>query len=313
MAKDLFYSLDLNLLRTFLVLSQELNMRKASERLFVSQPAISQSLQKLRNHFNDELFVKVRTGLQATPFSEELASAVTPHLDGLSNALNDTQEFIPSILDRKITIALSPIVLACLSGTLYHKIRELAPNAMLELVSWSHSTSEDIRKGKVLVGVNYELDQNKEIFNQYLMDLTGKVIVRQDHPIKQLVATPYDFEGYEIASVITPGWNDTFSTAGQIMERLNLKYSIGFRSEVIMAVIDVITHTDMYMPHSDLFPIKNYPSLRAIDIKIDGASHHYPVYSHFHIKNKHSPMLQWLNGIIQNALIEQIETNKHSL
>lgn len=58
MAKDLFHTLDLNLLKTFMVLMQERNMRKASQRLFVSQPAISQALQKLRNHFDDELFVK---------------------------------------------------------------------------------------------------------------------------------------------------------------------------------------------------------------------------------------------------------------
>ncbi|MGR5543146.1 LysR family transcriptional regulator, partial [Vibrio campbellii] len=41
MAKDLFSKLDLNLLRTFLVINQELNMRKAAERLFISQPAVS--------------------------------------------------------------------------------------------------------------------------------------------------------------------------------------------------------------------------------------------------------------------------------
>ncbi len=67
MTKDLFFTLDLNLLRTFLVLSQELNTRKAAERLFVTQPAISHALQRLRNHFNDELFVKSLNGLQATP------------------------------------------------------------------------------------------------------------------------------------------------------------------------------------------------------------------------------------------------------
>ena len=58
MAKDLFHTLDLNLLKTFMILMQEKNMRKVSQRLFVSQPAISQALQKLRNHFDDELFVK---------------------------------------------------------------------------------------------------------------------------------------------------------------------------------------------------------------------------------------------------------------
>ena len=68
MAKDLYTSLDLNLLRTFVILSQELNMRKASERLFVSQPAVSQALQKLRNHFNDDLFVKNAPWLKTDGF-----------------------------------------------------------------------------------------------------------------------------------------------------------------------------------------------------------------------------------------------------
>ncbi len=62
--------MDLNLLRTFLVLSQDLNTRKSSDRLFVSQPAISQALQKLRYHLNDDLFVKVPNGLKPTLFAE---------------------------------------------------------------------------------------------------------------------------------------------------------------------------------------------------------------------------------------------------
>ncbi|MEF1229788.1 LysR family transcriptional regulator, partial [Vibrio fortis] len=36
MAKDLFSTLDLNLLRTFLIVHQEKNTRKAAERLFVT-------------------------------------------------------------------------------------------------------------------------------------------------------------------------------------------------------------------------------------------------------------------------------------
>ncbi len=55
MAKDLFSTLDLNLLRTFIILHQERNMRRAAERLFVSQPAVSKALQRLRDHFEDEL------------------------------------------------------------------------------------------------------------------------------------------------------------------------------------------------------------------------------------------------------------------
>lgn len=159
MAKDLFATLDLNLLRTFLILSQELNMRKASERLFVSQPAISQALQKLRNHFNDELFIKVRHGLKPTPFAEELAENIQPYLDGLSSVLNASQEFKPENLNKTIKIALAPQVLTCLSGALFHDIKEKAPNVDLQLVNWSESTFDDLAKGKLDLAINYEYDK----------------------------------------------------------------------------------------------------------------------------------------------------------
>ena len=99
MAKDLFSTLDLNLLRTFLIVHQEKNTRKAAERLFVTQPAVSQALQKLRHHFDDELFVKVHGGLQPTHFSEQLANELTPHMDGISNAVNSSYGFDPKEID----------------------------------------------------------------------------------------------------------------------------------------------------------------------------------------------------------------------
>ena len=196
MAKDLFHTLDLNLLKTFMVLMQEKNMRKASQRLFVSQPAISQALQKLRNHFDEELFVKVKTGLEPTPFAESLANDITPHLDGLAAAVNRSHQFDPAEVDNKIRIALAPITMTCLPGFLFEQMRALAPNAQLELVSWSNSTVDEILKGETLIGVNYELLlANKEIYTPKLIDLKGRILVREGHPIKQSHVKPHDLSG----------------------------------------------------------------------------------------------------------------------
>lgn len=313
MAKDLFYSLDLNLLRTFLVLSQELNMRKASQRLFVSQPAISQSLQKLRNHFNDDLFVKVPSGLEPTSFATELADAITPHLDGLANALNSSQEFDPKLIDNKLKIALSPMVLACLSGTLFHQLREQAPQADIELIGWTHNTLENISKGEVLLGINYDLSAPKEIYLKQLIELKGRVFVRQGHPIKKSIATMEEFDGYEIASFINPGWNDTFSVAEQLMKSHGLNTRVGFRSELVMAIIDVVQHTDMFMPHSNLFPLDLYPNLRAIDVIMDEQDKSMPVYSQYHVKNRNNPLIHWLNSEIQTALNHQVNKSESIL
>ena len=308
MAKDLFSSLDLNLLRTFLIVYQEKNTRKAAERLFVSQPAVSQALQKLRYHFNDDLFVKVHGGLQPTAFSEQLTNQIKPFMDGLSIAVNTSNTFDPKEIDYTLKIALSPIVLSCLSGSLFRMIKDQAPDANLELVSWTNASVSDIQKGEVLMGVSYlGTNTSKEVYTKKLIELTGRIFVRKEHPLKQCTVTPHDVAGYDIASLVTPGWNDNYSLASNILTELAVEHSVSFRSELIMAVIDVIQHTDMYMPHSNLFLVDNYPTLRGIDVLIDGEPPKTPVYCHFHSKNRNSLLTNWLFELIQKALLKQID------
>lgn len=314
MNKDLYTSLDLNLLKIFLILYQELNMRKAASRLFVSQPAISQSLTKLRNHFDDELFVKVPQGLKATPFAETLATSIAPHLDGLAFSVNNSLIFDPKTLNSSLKIALSPVVLAYLSGSLYQAFKKSAPNANIELVSWSRNTPDDIKKDDVYLGINYNLDASSEVYTKKLADLRGQIIVRDGHPIKSSMTSPYDYAGYEIASMISPGWNDNFSLAADVMKQHGLEYKIGFRSELVMALIDIIQHTDMYFPHTNLFPIHQYPNLRAIDVEIQGQPYELGVYSYCHIRHRNSALFQWLHTLICDVMQTQLtSSNKQRL
>ena len=306
MAKDLFYSLDLNLLKTFLVLSQELNMRKASQRLYVSQPAISQSLQKLWHHFSDQLFVKVPSGLKATPYAEQLAENITPLLDGLANALNASSVFSPKNINKTVKIALSPQVLCTVSGVLIQKLKQQAPNLDIHLLNWSASTLEDISKGKIDFGLNYDYPVvPKELQIKKLIEVEGIVLVRKNHPITLSSATPYDFAGFEIASLIIPGWNDNKSIAAEIMESHGLAHRVGFRSEFPMALIDVVQHTDMYFPTYALFPIQEYPLLRSINLTIEGTKEMVTLVSYYHKKDGQSALINWLNEMMSQILHEQ--------
>ncbi|MDQ0243963.1 DNA-binding transcriptional LysR family regulator [Bacillus fengqiuensis] len=54
------------------VLAEELNMRKAAERLFVSQPALSQRLQTIEKGWNTQIFVRSQKGLSLTPSGERI-------------------------------------------------------------------------------------------------------------------------------------------------------------------------------------------------------------------------------------------------
>ena len=51
-------SIDLNLLVPLQALLEERSVSRAAERMFMSQPALSAALARLRRHFNDELLIR---------------------------------------------------------------------------------------------------------------------------------------------------------------------------------------------------------------------------------------------------------------
>ncbi len=53
------------------ILAEERNMRKAAERLFLSQPALSQRLQTIEKDWGAQLFIRSQKGLTATPAGEQ--------------------------------------------------------------------------------------------------------------------------------------------------------------------------------------------------------------------------------------------------
>src|SRR6202521_6239553 len=58
---------DLNLLVAFVTLAEERTITGAASRLFLSQPAMSRALQRLRGMFKDDLFIRGAGGYQLTP------------------------------------------------------------------------------------------------------------------------------------------------------------------------------------------------------------------------------------------------------
>ena len=56
-------NVDLELYRIFYVVAKFNNMTKASEELFISQPAISQSIKKLESQLGGTLFLRSNKGM----------------------------------------------------------------------------------------------------------------------------------------------------------------------------------------------------------------------------------------------------------
>jgi DNA-binding transcriptional LysR family regulator len=88
-------SLDLNLLPIAFALYDELNVSRAARVLGMSQPAVSMALRRLRETFNDPLFVRVPTGITPTPRAHALARAARPLVERLHRDLRAEEIFDP--------------------------------------------------------------------------------------------------------------------------------------------------------------------------------------------------------------------------
>lgn len=96
---------DLNLLLVFETLMRERHVTRAAEKLYLSQPALSHALKRLRESVDDPLFIRTEKGMQPTPRALALLPAVQQALALLREGLAPPAEFSPANSTRRFTLA----------------------------------------------------------------------------------------------------------------------------------------------------------------------------------------------------------------
>jgi len=95
---------DLNLLVVFAALAEERTITGAASRLFLSQPAVSRALQRLRSMFKDDLFIRAPAGYQLTPKGQAVLRELEVALPKLDRLIGGDQ-FDPSSEEATFRIA----------------------------------------------------------------------------------------------------------------------------------------------------------------------------------------------------------------
>lgn len=132
--------IDANLLVTLDALLVDASVTRAAERLGRSASAISHALAKLREIFNDELFVRAGQRLVPTAKALELAPTVHVILAGMESLLRPSKPFDPSLSVREFAAASSEAGELILVEALRKRLRSLAPSVQ---VNWAPSHREE--------------------------------------------------------------------------------------------------------------------------------------------------------------------------
>jgi DNA-binding transcriptional LysR family regulator len=174
---------DLNLLKAFDALYAERHVTRAGQRMGLSQPAMSGALTRLREVFNDELFVRSPTGMQPTPRADDLAGPISSALRLTRSILQDNG-FDPATADHIVTIAMTDYAAFVLLPLLLARLATEAPRLDVRVrgIFGKDEVIELLDSGEVSLALSVPVDASARILTRQLLREGFACIARPGHP-----------------------------------------------------------------------------------------------------------------------------------
>jgi DNA-binding transcriptional LysR family regulator len=128
-----FKTLDLNLLRVFDEVMTERSLTRAARKLSITQPAVSNALQRLRDALGDELIKRSGQAMAPTPRALALWPAVRESLRQLQDVISPSH-FVPSEAQATFVLAMADATSAELLPGLMAVLERDAPQLSVRVV-----------------------------------------------------------------------------------------------------------------------------------------------------------------------------------
>ena len=235
---------DLNLLVVLQILLEERNVTRAAQRLNVSQPALSKTLQKLRDAFEDELFTRTAHGLIPTPRAELLGRHLPPLLESIDDILG-FDEFEPATYEGSFTLLLPPLLSESLLPGLMAELHEMAPGVRVVTGEITPAYQEHLKKGDADFAVFVALEVDREILAEPIAAIAPRCYMRLGHPLAETDYTLDDFLAYPHLRLYLPGLTrERTSMVDDVLHAHGRERSISLDTTQFAAAVGVLVNTD---------------------------------------------------------------------
>jgi DNA-binding transcriptional LysR family regulator len=294
---------DLNLLPTFIALMEERNVTRAAERLGMTQPALSNALNRLRGMLRDPLFIRERYGMQPTEKAQELAPVIAAALATLDDIVLGQQDFDPAQANRLFTIAPNSYVEYVLMPAVVTRLREQAPGIKLRLMPFGTDLAETgVVSGSTAMVIGRITDPPDNLVVQHIMDDGLACVVRADHPTIGDSLSREQYEALKHVNMLPPGR----LRAGlfQALQKQALKREVAVSVTHFLAVPELVAVTDYCstLPRLICRQLARDKRLKVMPAPADLGT--FPVEMAWHVRYRHDPAHRWLRGLVADVARE---------
>jgi DNA-binding transcriptional LysR family regulator len=287
-----YLEIDGRLLHLFLIVFEEQSVTRASERLNLTQSAVSHGLERLRGIIGDPLFVRSGRGITATYVAEQMVDDVRSLLRDMQS-LSEPRGFKLEAVTGRFVIAANDMLWSLLLSDLFLAIRRLAPNLDLRLVNAHHDAAIQLREGRFDLVITPIIPEGSEFKQQKLFE--DQFVCFFDPEVVSAPKTLEDYLSRSHANIVFSS-NET-NPIDQLLSSLGKNRRVALQAPSFAGLPALMKGTDLValLPSSIKKKIMSGFETGASPLNIANIE----MFQIWHSRDDGSPLHQWIRFLLR--------------
>ncbi|MDA0774961.1 MAG: LysR family transcriptional regulator [Proteobacteria bacterium] len=238
---------DLNLFVILNAIYTEGSLTKAAEVVGITQPAVSNALSRLREKFNDDLFVRTGSGMVPTQKTENIINDIQSALALMQQSVNEPDTFDAENTTRTFKLSLGDISEGRVLPYIMKEIDQNAKN--ISVGSYAYKRSDQVH-ALATHNLDFVVDPvipaSDEINSYKVFEDDFVVIHREDHPLSKI-------ENPTIDDILSQGHLHVSSRKRGLhlidveLDKIGYRRNVALRCQHFLIAPTIVNSTDLVL------------------------------------------------------------------
>ncbi len=234
--------LNLDWLEVFVQIFKTQSVSRAAALLGMEQASASIALNKLRQHFDDRLFIRTGEGMVPTPRAQGIYPELLEALARIEAARGKPTVFLPSDAVRAFRFAMTDISEIIILPTLINHLQKTAPSIVIEAEKISNDTRQRLATGDIDLAVGFLPDLEAGFYQQALFEQDFVCLAAKNHPRIQSKVSNAQFakEGHIAVTVSSTG----HAIVDKVLAKQKIERRVVLRVPSFLGVARIVAQTE---------------------------------------------------------------------
>ena len=276
------------------------SLTKAAEVVGITQPAVSNALSRLREKFDDELFVRTGSGMVPTQKTENIIKDIQNALQLMQKSVNEPDEFNPETSERTFRLSLGDINEGRILAILMSKIGKLAPHVKIEsYYSARDQVPHALATNELSFAVDPFIPNSKDTNSMQVFSDKFVVAHRANHEVSKIENLTLE-EMLKLKYINISNRKRGASVVEMEMQKMQLQPEMALRAQHYLVTPEIVRSSDLCLLCAETFAKKHGLSYVELPFKVPALEQ----YLIWHNSDDNDGSHIWMRNLIAESFKE---------